>query len=81
MQGAGVGTGVSPVYGTFEGRVYDDMDVLVATYDLGTTPEWTYDNADLQTDLGGETDFRLEVYNINGGFRSEPTELLITFQP
>lgn len=80
MQGYGAASGQAPVYGTFEVRVYDAMDVLVRTEDVGTTPSWTYDNADLQADLGGETDFRVEVRNINGGFRSEAVELEVTFE-
>lgn len=80
MQPAGSAVGSSPSRGTFEVQVYDAMDVLVATYgaaDGVTESGWTYDNGDLQTDLGGETDFRIEVRNINGGWRSDPIELSV----
>lgn len=76
-----VGAGVSPPQGTFEVRVYDAGDALVATYgeaDGVGAEGWTYDNADLQADLGGETDFRIEVRNINGGYRSDPVELEVS---
>lgn len=78
-QGYGLPTNEDPVRGTFEVRVYDDTDALVRTESAGTALTWTYDNADLVTDLGGETDFRVEVRNIDGGLRSEPAEINITF--
>jgi hypothetical protein len=79
MQGAGtaVGSGVIGDTTTFEIRVYDSGDVLVRT-ETRSVPRWTYANASLQTDLGGETDFRVEVLQVNGGFYSDAAELEVT---
>jgi hypothetical protein len=76
MQGAGtaVGVGIIGDTTTFEIRVYDATDALVRT-ETRSVPRWTYANASLQTDLGGETDFRVEVYQVNGGLYSDPVEL------
>lgn len=76
MQPAGSAVGVSAVRGTFEVSVYDAGDTLVATYDVGQATEWTYENTDIQADLGGEATFKVEVRNVNGGWRSEPTAKL-----
>lgn len=82
MQPAGSAVGTAPADGEFEVQVYDGADVLVATYgaaDGVTESGWTYDNADLQADLGSEEDFRVEVRNVNGGWRSDPIELEVEF--
>lgn len=80
LQGYGDAAGSVEPYGTFEIVVLDNMAAEVATYNVGTDTTWTYDNATLQADLGGETDFSIEVRNVNGGFRSAARTLSITFQ-
>ncbi len=76
MQPAGSAVGSSPVQGEFEIEVYDALDVLVRT-ELRSLPTWTYANADLVADLGGETNFTVSVRNINGGYRSPARTLLV----
>lgn len=73
-----VGVGALPANTTYEVLVYDAGDVLVRTEVLGAVTGWTYDNADLQADLGGETDFSIEVRQLQAGYRSDPTTLAIT---
>jgi hypothetical protein len=73
--GAAVGLGVVGLT-DFRIRVYDSGDVLVRT-EMRSVPEWTYSNADLQSDLGGEADFRIEVDEIRSGFYSDTTELAV----
>lgn len=78
LTGAGLqpaGTAVVGVIGEtdFEIRIYDPSDVLVRT-EIRSTPLFTYFNADLLSDLGGETDFRVEVREVRG-FASDPVEL------
>lgn len=75
MQPAGAAVGAGVLGSTaFEIRVYDSGDVLVRTV-TRSVPEWTYENADLAADLAGETDFRVEVLEVNAGFYSEAREL------
>jgi hypothetical protein len=62
----------------FRIEVYDASDALVRT-ELRSTGRWTYANADLQIDLGGETDFTVKVYELRGGFASDPAELAVEF--
>jgi hypothetical protein len=76
MQPAGQPIGSSDVQGYFEVRIYDSMDVLVRTENVAT-PLYYYPNATLQADLGGETDFRVEVRNVDNGFSSDPITLSI----
>jgi hypothetical protein len=76
---AGDAYGDAAVRGTFEVEVYDTTDVLVATYNVGTATVFVYDNADIQTDLGSEESFYVKLRNINGGLRSDPVQLNITF--
>lgn len=78
MQGAGLAVGAG-VIGTsvFEIRVYDATDTLVRT-ETRSVPEWTYATADLTTDLAGETDFRVEVDEVNGGFYSDTVEISVS---
>lgn len=73
------GVGSSPVQGEFELKVYDPGLVLVRT-ELVSVAEWTYTNADLASDLGGETNFSIELRNVNGGWKSDPLTLSITKQ-
>lgn len=77
-QGYGQPTNKDPIRGSFQVTVFDSMDDEVRTETV-TDLDWTYDNADLASDLGGETDFRVEVRNIDGGLRSEPASINITF--
>jgi hypothetical protein len=66
--------GESPVQGRFEVKIYNSGAALVRT-ELVDDPEWTYTNADLASDLGGEFDFTIEVRNVNGGWKSDPVTL------
>ncbi|MCZ2418682.1 MAG: phage tail protein [Burkholderiales bacterium] len=80
MQGAGtiVGAGVIGAT-TFEIRVYDATDTLVRT-EFRSVNEWTYSNADLAADLGGETDFRVEVREAStAGIFSDEIDLTVEF--
>lgn len=77
-----LGAGVAPAYGTFEVIVRDAGNNVVATYgaaDGVTSTGWTYANATLLGDLGGETNFSIEVRNVNGGFRSAAKTMQVTF--
>jgi hypothetical protein len=69
-QGAGLAVGTSPIYGTFELRFLTTGDVLKRTVSNGTTTSYTYVAATRNADFGGDVDFKVEVYNINGGYRS-----------
>lgn len=75
LQPFGSPTGISAVRGTFQVEVYDTGDTLVETYEVGAVSEWTYTNANLQADLGGETDFYLLLRNTNGSLRSDYARL------
>lgn len=75
LQGFGEAHGISAVQGTFEIEVYTTGDVLVETYDAGTNTSWTYTNANIQSDLGGEVDFYLLLRNVNGSLRSDSQRL------
>lgn len=77
LQPAGTAIGQSPISGTFEAEVYNTSDVKVATYPLGAVATWTYDNADIQSDLGSEVDFYVKIRNVNGGWRSSPVQLSV----
>lgn len=77
LQPAGNAIGVSPINGTFEAEVYNTSDTKVATYALGAVATWTYDNADIQADLGGEVDFYVKIRNVNGGWKSSPVQLSV----
>lgn len=76
MQPAGSAVGESDPLGEFEVSIFDAGDVLVATYTRDLN-QFTYTNVQLQADLGGETDFTIQVREINGGFKSDPVELFV----
>lgn len=76
MQGAGSAVGQSSPRGEFEIKVFNASAVLVRT-ELRSVPEWTYDNADLQTDLAGETNFSVEVREVNGGYKSSAVTMAV----
>lgn len=68
-QPAGNAVGVSAAQGQFEIRFLTTGDVLKrAVLQSGVT--YTYTNANLVTDFGSEVDIKVEVRNINGGYRS-----------
>lgn len=75
LQAFGAATGVSAIQGEFEVEVYDTGDTLVATYDVGAVEEWTYSNANIQSDLGGEVSFYVLLRNVNGSLRSDSVRL------
>lgn len=75
LQPFGSPYGVSAIRGRFQVEVYNTSDALVATYDAGAVTTWTYDNADIQSDLGGEVDFYILLRNTDGSLRSESVRL------
>lgn len=79
MQGAGNATGVSGVQGEFEIRFLTTGDVLERTVtQAGTT--YTYTNANIISDFGSEQDIKVQIRNVNGGYRSDPLEFTIAFE-
>lgn len=77
MQPAGSITGDADIDGEFEVKVYDAGAVLVRT-EVVSTPVYLYSNATLQADLGGETNFTIEVRHTKNGYRSSAVSLAIT---
>lgn len=78
LQPAGQATGDAPVDGFFRVRIRETDDTLVKTVDGLTEPTYLYDNAVLQTDLGGETDFKVQVTNYKAGYESPVLEITVT---
>jgi hypothetical protein len=78
MQGFGVPCGSSPIVGEFELKFFTLAMVLKRTQ-LSPTTSYTYDNADIVTDFGGEESMIVEVRNVNGGWKSDPTSLTVEF--
>lgn len=77
MQPFGTAVGSSAMVGTFEAKIYNSAGTLVATHALGAVDEWTYTAAQLALDFGVEpSSFQVEVRNVNGGWRSDPSERL-----
>lgn len=78
MQGAGVSTAVSPVVGQFTVELLTIGNVVKRSFvQAGTT--YLYTNANLVTDFAGEpASYKVRVTLKNGGFSSEPLELVIT---
>jgi hypothetical protein len=73
---AGTPTADAAIDGEFEVEIYDAGDVLVRTETVAT-PVFLYDNATLQADLGGETDFTISVRHTKNGYRSSAVELAV----
>jgi hypothetical protein len=78
MQGAGVATGSSAVQGEFEIRLLDLADVLLEDPILQAEPEHVVDQAAMALWAGGEQSFKIQVRNVNGGFRSAAVECTVT---
>lgn len=78
MQDAGTPTGDAPVDGYFRLRFYSigSPNVLQRTVEGLTGPSYTYTNANLVSDMGGEVDFLVSVTNYKAGYES--TELFLT---
>ena len=78
MQGAGSAVGASALLDTFEIKFLTTGDVLKKTV-TQATDTYTLTNADLVTDFAGEpAAFKVQVRQINGGYKSEPIEKTVT---
>lgn len=78
LQGYGVVHGHSEPEGTFTVRMLTTGDVLKRTVEGLTTPEYLYDNGDLQADFGSEpAAFKVQVENLLGGYSSGVLELTV----
>lgn len=80
MQPAGHPTGDSPVQGVFVLRIRDggSPGTVLREISVGTSTTYTYPNADLVADFGGEPDFlEVELVNIQSGFSSNPIRTTI----
>lgn len=60
--------------GSFRLEFYTTGDSLVRTENLSALT-YSYDNGDLQSDLGGEVDFYVLLYNVDGGLISPELRL------
>ena len=76
MQGAGAATGVSAVDGTFLLTIETVGGTEVRAVSQ-TSTTYTYDNADLQADLGGEPNFVVKVKCVRGGISSTILEITV----
>lgn len=78
LQGAGDPTGSSEVQGEFVLRLYDGVTLKRTVY-VGESTTWTYDNAELVADFGGEpTDFEARLTQVYAGYTSAPTTITLT---
>ncbi len=77
--GVSIGPDSPAPEGTFTIDVYTTGDVFVAEIASGlTSPTFTYLNATIITDHGGEISFKARVRHINGGYSSDEEEITIT---
>ncbi|MFG0318404.1 MAG: hypothetical protein ACF8XB_14115 [Planctomycetota bacterium JB042] len=68
-----------PVEGTFTLRVLSSGDVEQRVVSGLTSPAYTYTNANLVSDFGGEpSSFKLEITQHHGGYSSPPSTITVT---
>ena len=79
LQGAGFATSVSPVLGEFVLRFFTTGGVLKRTVTGITATTYTYPNATLVSDFGGEpTAIKAQLSNVSSGYSSPLIEVTIS---
>ena len=77
LQGAGAAMGVVPPDGDFVLEVRDLTGTTVVRSEPLASNTYTYDNADLVADHGGEPSFQVWVYQRRNGLLSDPIKLTV----
>jgi hypothetical protein len=76
LQGAGTAIGTADPPGQFKLEILTTLDVVVRT-EILDNPTYTYDNTNIISDLGSETDFKVRVTQLRSGYASDPVTITV----
>jgi len=77
LQGAGNAVSFPPIDGDFVLEIRDAGGTVIERTEALTTNSYVYDNADINSDHGGEPTFQVWVYQRRGGLLSDPVKLTV----